>query len=94
MSFENPEKLKGLINTLPPVPEWKAVEICMPGAETTAPIIFYYRDGLECFQNLFSDPTYADHTEYIPKKIWEDNEKTCRVFDSIMTGDKAWDVQV
>ena len=86
--------LKDRIDLLPSVPEWKQIEIDLPGAITKGPIRLYYRDGLECFEHLFSDPTFADSMQYCPRKVWKDSSRECRLYDEIMTGDKAWNTQV
>ena len=66
----------------------------MPGGMTQKPIHFFYRDGLECFKFLFSNPIYANDMDYCPRKLWTTEERTARVYTEIMTGDLVWDIQV
>ena len=66
----------------------------VPGGTTTEPITFYYRDGLEVFKNILSDPSYRGSMDFIPRRVWQDHRKQSRVYDEIMTADFAWDIQV
>ena len=92
-SFKSMKELRGLVEGLPGPPNWAEVEVEVPGGTTDEPIQLFYRDGLECFQFLFSNPIYAEHMDYHPKRAWTDGDRSERVYTEIMTGDLAWEVQ-
>ena len=54
----------------------------------------YYRDGLECFKFLFGNPLFQRHMDYIPRREYSNGDKTERLYNEIMTGDRAWELQV
>ena len=58
------------------------------------PVILLYRDALECFKFQFADPLFADHMDYIPRREYADKRKAERLYNEIMTGDRAWNLQV
>ena len=87
-------ELKSLVECLPGPPQWQATEVTILGGTTQRPITFLFRDGLECFKHLFSNPMFASDMDYRPRKLWTDESKASRVYTEIMTGDFAWDVQV
>ena len=66
----------------------------VPGGTTKDPIRLFWRDGLECFEHLFSDPTFKGFMEFCPRKMYKNRDASCRIYNDLMTGDFAWDVQV
>ena len=66
----------------------------MSRGRTKDPIALYYRDGLECFKFLFGNPLYRDHMEYIPRREFTTDEQSERLYNEMMTGDLAWNLQV
>lgn len=83
-----------LINLLPSGPKWTYEEIEFPGYPTRQPIVVYYRDGLECLEELFADPKFVDQMDFRPRKEFADSECKNRVFGEYMTADRAWNIQV
>ena len=82
------------IENLPSPPHWKEVEVRIEGGTTKDPLTLYYRDGLECFKFLFGNPLFLDHMEYVPRHEFTVGENTERLYNEIMTGDRAWALQV
>lgn len=85
--------MRSRIEILPHVPAWKSRVMSVQGGTTKDPIILLYRDGLECFSYLFGNPTFSDHMDYTPRRLWVDEYKESRIFDEAMTGDLAWELQ-
>ena len=54
----------------------------------------YFRDALECFKSLFGNPLFSGHMDFVPRREYADEEKTERLYNEIMTGDRAWALQV
>lgn len=94
LSFTSARELHSRIETLPSPPQWKSTEVSIEGGKTTDPLVFYYRDGLECFRFLFGNPLFRDAQEFIPRKQWIDEERSSRVYDDMMSGDRMWELQV
>lgn len=94
LSFFSAREMRVRIENLPSPPRWKEVEVSIEGGTTRDPLTFYYRDGLECFKFLFGDPLFQDHMEYVPRREFTAGEKPERLFNEIMTGDRAWALQV
>lgn len=74
-SFASAASLRKLIEALPAVPEWKSVEIKVPGYSAKDPIILYWRDGLEVVESLFANPIFASSMETTPYKLFDENNR-------------------
>ncbi|KZP15179.1 hypothetical protein FIBSPDRAFT_750832 [Athelia psychrophila] len=74
-SFTSAAGLRKLIEGLPPVPEWKFVEIKIPGYSTKEPMILYWRDGLEVLEHLFANPIFASSMETTPYRLLDENQR-------------------
>lgn len=79
---------------LPAGSQWKWKEIKFEGYETKAPLVVYYRDGLECIESLFADPRFVNHLDLIPRREYLDEDCTIRTYNEMMTGQIPWEVQV
>ena len=79
---------------LPATVPWKQVEVEVRGAVTKEPLTLYYRDALECFKRLFGNPLFSGYMDFIPRREYTSEEKTERLYNEIMTGDRAWALQV
>ena len=58
------------------------------------PMTLYFRDALECFKYLFGNPLFSDYMDFIPRREYVDEERTERLYNEIMTGDRVWTLQV
>ena len=94
LSFCSAQEMRARIEHLPSPPRWKEVEVGVEGGTTKDPLTLYYRDGLECFEFLFGNPLFLDHMEYIPRHEFTTGESSERLYNEMMTGDRAWDLQV
>lgn len=94
MSFHTAKALRGRIEMLPKVPDWKFKKITLPGYATREPMHLFLRDALTCAEYLFGNPLFAGHIDYSPSRLYRDAEKTIRVYSEWMTGDVAWNMQV
>ena len=56
--------------------------------------MLYFRDALDCFKHLFGNPLFSDYMEFVPRREYADREKNERLYNEIMTGDRAWTLQV
>ena len=56
--------------------------------------MLYFRDALECFKYLFGNPLFSDYMDFVPRREYADREKNERLYNEIMTGDRAWTLQV
>lgn len=86
--------MRARIESLPSPPRWREVEVKVQGGDTKQPMTLYYRDGLECFKFLFGNPLFQHHMDYIPRREYSNEDKTERLYNEIMTGDRAWELQV
>ena len=93
-SFTSCRDLRRKFDLLPQPPAWRQTTIHVAGGTTKQPLILHYRDGLECFRFLFTNPTYSDYIDYCPQRVWESAEKKTRLFSEMMTGNMVWEVQV
>ena len=82
------------IECLPSPPRWKEVTVDIEGGTTKDPLTLYYRDGLECFQFLFGNPLFLDYMDYVPRHEFTAGENQERLYNEMMTGDRAWTLQV
>ena len=79
---------------LPATVPWKQAEVQVRGGVTTESMTLYFRDALECFKSLFGNPLFSGHMDFVPRCEYADEEKTERLYNEIMTGDRAWALQV
>lgn len=55
---------------------------------------FYSRDVIQCIRALYGDPQFAEHLVFAPERHYTSQERSCRVYNEIHTGDWWWTVQV
>ena len=79
---------------LPATVPWKQAEVQVRGGVATESMTLYFRDALECFKSLFGNPLFSGHMDFVPRREYADEEKTERLYNEIMTGDRAWTLQV
>ena len=56
--------------------------------------MLYFRDALDCFKHLFGNPLFSDYMDFVPQREYADREKNECLYNEIMTGDRAWTLQV
>ena len=94
LSFSSSREMRGRTGLLPATVPWKQVQVQVQGGVTTEPMMLYFRDALECFKCLFGNPLFSDYMDFIPRREYADEERTERLYNEIMTGDRVWAIQV
>ncbi|KAF8831720.1 hypothetical protein HHX47_DHR1001236 [Lentinula edodes] len=94
LSFRTAQRLHELTDLLPPVPSWKSKTIkTLPLYPSRAPIVLYYRDAIDVLQDLMKSPLVYDSLNFSPLQIFEDSRKLVRIYDSWLSGTRAWQMQ-
>ena len=94
LSFASSRELRQRIDLLPDTVPWKQTVVKVSGGSTSQPLNLFYRPGLDCFKFLFGNPLFASYTDLVPRREYTDGDKTERLYNEIMTGDRAWTLQV
>ena len=94
LSFSSSREMRGRTGLLPGTVLWKQVQVQVRGGVTIEPMTLYFRDALECFKCLFGNPLFSDYMDFIPRREYADEERTERLYNEIMTGDRVWTLQV
>jgi Plavaka transposase len=75
---------------LPACPPFRCKEVSF-GEER---LDFHYRDVMQCIRAIYGDPQFAQDLVFAPERHYTNQERTCRVYNEIHTGDWWWKVQV
>ncbi|KAJ4494093.1 hypothetical protein C8J55DRAFT_416949 [Lentinula edodes] len=94
LSFKTAQRLHEITDLLPPVPKWRArVMKTPPLYPSRTPVVLYYRNAVEVLQDLMKSPLICDSLNFAPLQIFEDSRKLVRVYDSWLSGNRAWQMQ-
>ena len=97
LSFKSAHTLYRCLDELPRAgPVWKSVVLSPKTGtpkEGTPPVLFH-RDPVGAVQYLLSNSALQEGMQWSPRKVFEDEGKTQRLFSDISTGDWWWDTQV
>lgn len=100
-SFTTKKNLYDSIDNLPGGIEWKRKEITLQGDRKTTEgepmteaLELWYRDPIECVQELLANPMFRDVMSYAPKRVWQDEAGTEEVVDEMWTAKWWWEIQV
>ena len=93
LSFSSSREMRARAALLPATVPWKQVEIKVRGAVTKEPLTLYYREAIECVKYLWGNPLFSGHMDFIPRREYTDEERTERLYNEMMTGDRAWSLQ-
>ncbi|KAJ3847914.1 hypothetical protein EV368DRAFT_87181 [Lentinula lateritia] len=94
LSFNTTQRLHDLTDLLPAVPCWKSKTMkTLLLYPSRTPIVLYYRDAVEVLQDLMKSPLICDALNFSPLQIFEDSRKLVRVYDSWLSGTRAWEMQ-
>jgi hypothetical protein len=55
---------------------------------------FYCREILPCLKALFGDPELKHDLVFTPERHFTNDQRTCRIYNEMNTGDWWWSVQV
>ena len=94
LSFASSRELRQRIDLLPDTVPWKQAVISVSGGRTAKPLNLFYRPALDCFKFLFGNPLFANYMDLVPRREYTDGDKTERLYNEIMTGDRVWTLQV
>jgi hypothetical protein len=53
---------------------------------------FYYRDVMKCIRAIYGNPQFAHHLVFAPERHYTSQERTCRIYNELYTGDWWWKV--
>ncbi|KAJ7672465.1 hypothetical protein DFH06DRAFT_1124357 [Mycena polygramma] len=92
LSFHSAKEMQDRIASLPRRPEWQ-VKLWPTEFPTEKPVYLFWRDPLECLQELFSNPLVQGHIHFTPFKLWESSARLTRSYTEWLSGTAAWDMQ-
>ncbi|KAJ3764636.1 hypothetical protein FB446DRAFT_656269 [Lentinula raphanica] len=94
-SFRTAQELKARMDLLPTVARWKSKRLIMdPSYPTKKPVHLFYRDAIEVLQDILKSPLVQDFLSFTPLQIFETAAKLSRVYDSWLSSERAWRLQV
>ncbi|KAI9435646.1 hypothetical protein F5148DRAFT_989825, partial [Russula earlei] len=89
------------INTLPAGSLWHTETFSFTGdlldkngEPTQDHFELWYRNSLQCVEELISNPMFEKYISYVPERIYEDSTGNTRVYDEMWTADWWWEMQV
>ncbi|KAJ7913327.1 hypothetical protein B0H13DRAFT_2232352 [Mycena leptocephala] len=96
LSFQTAKDLRSQIESLPSGLAWMSVpwKTTYP---TKKPLTLYYRDPLECIQNLLANPLVQDFIQFTPFRLWKTAERLMRdcipegatIIGTVLSSDKT-----
>lgn len=92
LSFSTAKELRSRIESLPPGPQWKAKAWETLHA-TKKPLTLFYRDPVECLQELLVNPLMQDSIHFTPFRLYSSAAKVMRVYTEWLSSDRAWKMQ-
>ncbi|GJF00252.1 hypothetical protein PsYK624_165340 [Phanerochaete sordida] len=100
LSYENKDRLYKAVDELPTGPKWQRKDIPITGDLTdgngkplTENLEVWYRDPVECVQELLGNPMFTNHLAYAPERVYRDHARKERNIDEMYTADWWWDLQ-
>ncbi|KAJ3834116.1 hypothetical protein F5878DRAFT_545408 [Lentinula raphanica] len=94
LSFRTSHELKARMDLLPPVARWKSKKLIVdPSYPTKKPVHLFYRDAIEVLQDILKSPLVQDYLSFTPLQIFETAAKLTKVYDSWLSGERAWRLQ-
>lgn len=101
LDYTNKDQLYQRIDELPGGAAWKCREIHQQGDLLDAngqpmseTFEIWYRDPIECIQELIGNPAFAEHLAYAPHRVYRDEYGQERHIDDMWTADWWWEIQV
>lgn len=101
LSYSSSYKLLKKIDSLAIRLEWKWEVIKVTGDMIGADgrpevevVELWWRDPIQCVQELIGNPAFREHLSYIPQKVFTTESGTTRIYDEAWTGDWWWTMQV
>ena len=98
--FKNKKAFYKCIDTLPWGTKWTCEPFEIVGDEKDEKGHFQHeilhlwkQNPVKCIHELIGNPAFWEHMQYIPEKVYEDEDGTMRIFDQMWMGD-WWNLQV
>lgn len=89
------------LDQLPGGCDWKLEEIVLhgnkkssEGGQQTERLELWFRDPVDCIQELLGNPMFASHMKYAPEYLAKNEDGTDRIFNEMWTGDWWHQIQV
>ena len=79
-----------MIDGLPGRPPFLCAEVTIGGEV----LKFYYRDILASIRALYGNPDFQHDLVFAPERHFTNDERICRIYNEMYTGDWWWSVQV
>jgi hypothetical protein len=64
------------------------------GKPHTEHVKFWHRNPIDCVKEILGNPALQPHMKYAPEKLYQDMDKTIRVYEGMHTADWWWELQV
>ena len=82
LSYSTSKELNDIIDkALPGPPPFQCINLSVGGEN----LEFHYREIIPSIRSLFGNPDFACHLIYAPERHYIDAERTCRIYDEIVT---------
>ncbi|KAG1749362.1 hypothetical protein EDB19DRAFT_1904877 [Suillus lakei] len=91
-SFNTSKDLRARIEGLPEVPRWYHQQIKVGSYKTKAPLVLYWRDGLEVVKHLFANPVFGPCMNFQLYQEFEGADGQ-QAYGEFMSADLAWEIQ-
>ena len=90
LSYSTSGELNKIVDTLPGPPPFETNEFTIGGER----LQFHCRNIILCVKALFGNPEFAEDLIFAPEWHYTDDQRTCRIYNELHTGDWWWSVQV
>ena len=90
LSYSTTKELNDMIDSLPGRPPFQCSEVTIGGER----LKFHFRDILASIQALYGNPDFRLDLVFAPEQHFTSDERTCRIYNEMYTGDWWWSVQV
>ncbi|PVF95369.1 hypothetical protein CPB86DRAFT_865506, partial [Serendipita vermifera] len=74
-------------------PRWLSRRIIPESGTIKQPAILLYKDPLHAIQALLQKPSLEEHMEFAPRRSWQDQDRTIRLYSEMSTGNWWWRTQ-
>ncbi|KAG2352938.1 hypothetical protein BDR07DRAFT_1311860, partial [Suillus spraguei] len=72
---------------------WYHQQIKVGSYKMKAPLMLYWRDGLDIVKHFFANPVFTPCMDFQPYREFEGLDRQ-RVYGELMSADHAWEIQV
>ncbi|KAG5633133.1 hypothetical protein H0H81_010641, partial [Sphagnurus paluster] len=105
-SYQNKKQFLDKIDSLPGGVSWSCVDINVEGDATDLEkdpsggtmqheaVELWYRDPVECVEELMANPAFKSVMKYAPEQIFLDAKGEVQVIDEMWTAKWWWEIQV